>query len=311
MSSRDEIVGHLALALMVASCSPRGTSASSIPPGPDVTRDDAAASDGTARDTAKQASDAGAATDGSSLTAGVCPGTPPPDGYKLCRKQEDCGPAAFSKCAFEYMHPQGCGACNHPTRQCGTDADCRGDGGGVDRICVPMEIGCSCTGQPSFVCAPGCTATSCGAGRRCNAMSRCEVIPCTEGYDCGPTNLCAPGRQDAYPNGCAVKSCKLDGFACAAGMECLASGGDPHGCGPLRCDHGGERCPLNSVCDPAVGGHGCRTKSCTRDGDCDCGACIEGTCYARLFICSPLGVAAPARRTGRATIVGSQELSPE
>jgi len=146
---------------------------------------------------------------------------------------------------------------------------------------------------------------------RCNATSRCELIPCTEGHDCGPMALCAPGRPGAYPNGCVVKSCKLDGFVCAAGMECLASGGDLHGCGPLRCDHGGARCPVNSVCDPAAGGQGCRPKSCTRDGDCDCGACIEGSCYARLFICSPVGVAAPARHENQPKWEDSRELSPE
>jgi hypothetical protein len=284
---RTDLLIFLAFALLAASCSSRGGTASSVPPGPDPTADAAAVSDVLARDTGQQRLDGTMASEVGSVPAAVCPGTPPTDGQKLCRKQEDCGSPAFWRCAFESMQPAGCGACNHPTVECSTDEQCRGDGGAPDRICVPRDLPCSCTGQPSFACAPGCTATSCGSGARCNARSRCELIPCTEGHDCGPTNLCAPTRAGAYPNGCVPKSCKLDGFACGAGMECLATGGDLHGCGPLRCDHGGAPCPVNSVCDPAAGG--CRTKACTRDGDCDCGACIGGTCYARLFICSPLG----------------------
>jgi hypothetical protein len=272
------------LMLLVASCSQPGTS-SSVLPGADAAQPGDAARGGEAGRDAAKAGEAG--PDGAAPAASVCPGTDLPTGRQLCRTVQDCGPSAFNRCSFEYVPPVGCGACNRPTVQCTTDTDCRGDGGAADRICVAMDLPCTCGGQ-NTMCAPGCTATSCGKGSRCNATGRCELIPCTEGYDCGPTALCAPGRPGAFPNGCAIKSCRTDGFACAAGMECWPAGGDMNGCGPLRCDHGGAPCPVNSRC-VGGGGTGCQTKSCTQDADCDCGACIQKLCYARLFICSPVG----------------------
>jgi hypothetical protein len=271
--------------MLLAACSHRGTSS----PGPQGS-DAAAPADAVpgaeaGRDAGKGGAEAGPATDGVVPAASVCPGTDVPTGSKFCRTVDDCdGTPVYTRCAFEHIPPAGCGACNQPTNLCSTDADCRGDGGAADRICVAVDLPCSCRG-PSTMCAPGCTATSCGKGYRCNATGRCELIPCTEGWDCGPTAVCAPGRPGAFPNGCAIRSCRTDGFACAAGLECKAAGGDMNGCGPPACDRGGAPCPVNSRC---VGG-GCRTKSCIQDSDCDCGACIQKLCYPRLFICSNVG----------------------
>lgn len=35
-----------------------------------------------------------------------------------------------------------------------------------------------------------------------------------------------------------------------------------------------------------AGSHGCTTVACTKDGDCDCGYCVNGSCLSGLGHCS-------------------------
>lgn len=280
-------------ALAAASCGTRNAASSAPPPDLDADAPDGAAAErpsGDAPVVDARVADAKPPGEAGPLMAGICPGTTPPTGYRLCRTVEDCGSAAFNRCALEYMTPQGCGACNMAKHTCNTDADC----GPTDR-CETYSLPCTCTFGTNTRCVPRCTATSCPQGQRCNAAGTCELIPCTDGYDCGPQALCAPTRAGHLPNGCAYRTCREDGFTCPAGTACWPAVGDEHGCGAVRCDRGGAPCPMNSRCDPGAGGNGCRVKSCTADADCDCGACIEKLCQPRLFICSPVGVAATPR----------------
>jgi hypothetical protein len=103
--------------------------------------------------------------------------------------------------------------------------------------------------------------------------------------------VCSPARLDIDEHGCAPAKCanSADGYACPAGFVCGAgSGADVHGCVPLGCETGQFSCPKNTDCDPASTAlHHCALRACTDDGDCDCGACVQGTCRERTFVCSP------------------------
>jgi hypothetical protein len=51
---------------------------------------------------------------------------------------------------------------------------------------------------------------------------------------------------------------------------------------------GGFKCPPNTDCDAAsTSPNHCKRRTCTSDRNCDCGACLQGTCWDTLFVCSP------------------------
>jgi hypothetical protein len=261
----------------------------------------------------------------------LCPGVaPPPSGFSLCRTLSDCpsgnnycmasGPTFDDGCAGQlaYVMPAG-------PQECKLDTDC-----GTGRICVGDGW---CVGGGT-VCAAGCTATSCQAGATCKS-GWCVMDGtgwCTEGYTCPSGTTCSSGTyQDEH--GCVAVSCTAGytcpsgstcdlsavnrdlhdcngtlcqaGYPCPAGRTCAptpyADGTDSHGCVLASCD--GYVCPKNQVCQVDARGVYCARKSCTSDGDCDCGACLKlqgassGQCYSRLGICAYWS----ARGTGGST----------
>jgi hypothetical protein len=85
-------------------------------------------------------------------------------------------------------------------------------------------------------------------------------------------------------HGCAPQAC-AQGYACPAGTTCAAgSYADSHGCSPIHCS-AAHPCPVNTDCDPAGPGEGCNIRRCTRDAQCDCGACVNGSCAPQLGVC--------------------------
>jgi hypothetical protein len=97
-----------------------------------------------------------------------------------------------------------------------------------------------------------------------------------------------PTRTGADPHGCATALCTTDGYRCPAGFSCSSgAGGDAHGCLPISCANG-FKCSPNYDCDKASQAlHNCVQRTCAADRDCDCGACVQGSCADRLFVCSP------------------------
>jgi hypothetical protein len=240
----------------------------------------------------------------------VCPGTPPPSGtYPPCRRQLDCTNGGF--CQANAPSGEGlCGACFPPAAQCVSDADCADAA-----VCVTApKMPCQCMG-PGTVCAPACTAESCGDAEVCAASGHCVPASCTDdGYACAVGTVCDPARAgDAH--GCTPALCDGDGYACSAESVCdAARAGDSHHCAPRQCDTEGYTCPEAMVCEPEgnVNEHGCRPlhcsegfecppnhdcnpatavpngcvrRSCASDAECDCGACVMEHCQDRLFMC--------------------------
>jgi len=232
---------------------------------------------------------AGAPTGGSSGSGGVvgalpeCPGaTPVPPNVQRCRTSTDC--TGFGFCTHDYVSG-GCGACFPAPHDCTTDADC-----GSGNVCMPSIDGpCTC-GGPGTLCAGACTTTPCAADETCNVTTgHCGPTPCGSGYTCATGTVCMRDRPDADVHGCAPATCTTDGYACPAGFACVpGSNVDIHGCAPVDCVGGAFKCPTNTDCDPSsTEPHHCATRSCSNDSSCDCGACVQGTCQDRLFVCSP------------------------
>ena len=163
-------------------------------------------------------------------------------------------------------------------QQCRTASDCPSG-----RVCVSSTL--RCCNMPSTACEAACTATSCGSTERCNAAGHCETFPCAAGFKCPAATVCSTGATGADANGCAPQPCTA-GYACADGFQCAAgtAGADAHGCAPQPCSQTG--CPINFVCQPTATSGGCTTKTCSVDGDCDCGFCIQGYCANRLNACA-------------------------
>lgn len=209
----------------------------------------------------------------------VCPGSdPPPSGYPTCRTSADC-PNQFEECSPEPLF--GCGV-QPPPPECNGDPDCTGG-----QICLQVvRSGCSGLGNH---CAPPCTNATCTTDEICAASGHCESTPCTAGFTCGTGTVCGPAKSGADAHGCAPASCASDGYACATGFRCAAGAtADAHGCSDISCTEGFV-CPANSDCNPtSTGLHRCDPRACTTDANCDCGACIDNVCQARLNVCSEL-----------------------
>ena len=252
----------------------------------------------------------------------VCPGvTPWPSGYTLCRSLSDC-PYTYYPWSCQESPPATTGSSCGPTycvypppqRLCTVDADC-----GSGKVCLSQPTS-DCCPEPSFVCAPACTATSCPADQRCGTSGRCEPTPCSAGFVCPSGTLCAATRAGADSHGCATMVC-TEGYSCPSDSRCQAGADNYHGCVPVRCTEGytcpsdkrcqadassadshgcvfalcpDVPCPINNECQPSQWNsdvHGCAPKTCSTDSDCDCGACIrlgtgsKGQCAGRPYVC--------------------------
>jgi hypothetical protein len=215
----------------------------------------------------------------------VCPGSSPPaSGYPLCRTQTDCNVGAM--CVAEPLPL--CDVCLGTSHECTTDADCATANG----FCQPTSIAgetCVCGPLTGTQCGPQCTSTSCPTDYQCLADGHCAPTPCTQGYSCATGTTCNASGPTADAHGCAPQLCTA-GFQCAAGNQCspTATGADPHGCAPILCTTNAS-CGVNFTCTPGAANGGCSPRKCALDSDCDCGACVEGSCAPHLYICQAEG----------------------
>lgn len=209
----------------------------------------------------------------------VCPGSaPPPTGYRTCRTVADC-PNQIGGYVCQHDPVGGCGI-GPPPPACYSDGNCTNG-----QVClVVAPVGCS---GASNHCVPPCTSTSCSTDEVCGTNGHCQPKPCTAGYACPGGTVCGPSRTGADGHGCAPASCSTDGYACPADYACTPSPtADAHGCSDVSCTKG-FTCPENFDCNPASTAlHQCDRRRCTTDANCDCGACIQGACEDRLFVCS-------------------------
>lgn len=173
-----------------------------------------------------------------------------------CQTSADC-PAASSGVATASVCDMG--LCT----QCATSSDCpasapacgtiRGTPPQLLRVCVECLADSDC---PSA--KPHCGGTG--------GISKCGV--CASDQDCA-TGICSDG---ACMPGCTAQSpCPSPLTACAATERCEA----------LTCETDAA-CPANATCQQ---GH-CLRRSCTKDGDCDSGGCVNGVCYETLGTCN-------------------------
>lgn len=110
-------------------------------------------------------------------------------------------------------------------------------------------------------------ARSCGDGRVCE-----EYLPTCSCGD-GTCSRCVP-------------DCRVDPTSCGDEQPC----GEDGICVPLDCTMMGVSCPASADCDPDAAGAddlGCVRRSCSGDGDCDCGACVFNRCHDGPGHCSP------------------------
>lgn len=151
------------------------------------------------------------------LGASSCGGDGGPAPMVGCRSNAACGSGYY--CAGPNDRPR----CGVPPREgCADSASC-----GPAAVCSAIVDSCSPDGIGSQ-CDGGCTATSCGAGLRCNAKKACEPIPCDEGFACPGHQRCdavaahAMGPVHARTNGCVDITCAMD-KDCPAGKACVNS----------------------------------------------------------------------------------------
>jgi hypothetical protein len=191
------------------------------------------------------------ASGGSGGSGNVCEGTQPwPEGTDTCHNDAECmyGCSAYSDAG-------GCGACDAPQHECEMDIDC-----GMGFVChsYPWSSVCPCNGGESTErrCQAACPATSCGPDDTCDDV----------------TGWCNPTACDA-------------GFTCPTGQTCdMVPWSDQHGCRPLDCMEGAECSPI-ADCVATPQGYQCLAQTCDVDGDCACGACVNGQCAPRIGAC--------------------------
>jgi hypothetical protein len=179
---------------------------------------------------------------------------------------------------------------------CGDDRrPTSGDGGlrldtGLFRDAAVRADGSS-GGDAGFGYCPGTVPTALD----CRADSDCECGDCVVGSICGATGCAAQcGADTDCDTGmvciggcCPYCAPACTSTSCAEGQRCNEANGR---CERIPCDEGGPACPVNTRCtaDPAgTAGGSCVPLSCTIDGDCDCGACIDGRCWDRPGQCCP------------------------
>jgi hypothetical protein len=223
--------------------------------------------------------------DGGTASLPACPGVDPTPAAQACRTAADCSGAGVGASCGPTYRAAGCGVCLPAPHECSGDGGCS-----PEKVCVPSTAPCQCGGGPGFACTLRCTTTSCGSGQSCDAASGlCKPTPCGQDSSCGTGFICAPTRAGADVHGCAIASCATDGYKCPAGYACTPSAdADASGCSPVSCVGGGFQCPANTDCKAAsTSPHHCERRACSSDKICDCGACIDGSCQDRFYICSP------------------------
>jgi hypothetical protein len=211
---------------------------------------------------------AGHGGNGGAGTVRACKTTTGTTASKTCRSNDECGPVGPYKCCTgEPCWPAS--ACPIPSSgcpsmssrfQCTISNDC--DAGGT---CTSTTMGCpqceyrSCHYPPPP--PPVCTQApdNCGVGAHCQTDGTCAAVSCADGYVCTAGSRCHPGavRSDAHQ--CELIPCD-DGWSCDENTRCTAPS-DPNS-------------------------HGCTIASCTKDLDCDCGYCVNGSCASNLGFCS-------------------------
>jgi hypothetical protein len=176
-------------------------------------------------------------------------------------------------------------ACNPDQPSCGEGLGCAGPPF-PDTVCTrdctdsacPTGAICALVGDRSF-CVPGCSDRSqCRAGYQC-WNGGCTPA-CTKNEECGRSFQCVDGQCapfDGSPIGaacndsseCATRLC-VDG-KCTLACDRDAACGADETCVPSR----GESLVL--ACKPRRG-TAANAVACTRDADCDRGACLLGVC---------------------------------
>lgn len=112
--------------------------------------------------------------------------------------------------------------------------------------------------------------------------------PCTTDADCaalGETYICEEIGAGSCPAPCnePLSECRggcADDEDCDTGETCAE-----HHCIATPCGDDLE-CPLHFSCIPAQ--QSCQRRSCSQDGDCGNGFCVEGECYEDLGVCSAI-----------------------
>ncbi len=146
---------------------------------------------------------------------------------------------------------------------------------------------------------PDPTATTCTDDTACDSIGACYP----PGTSCCPVNMMAPRDCESDTDCADGEVCEeyIPTAACTGGIgsecrpDCRMGGRD---CTDGTCDDTGHCVPLacpddwtcdeNSDCDSAAAGadmHGCVIRSCSSASECDCGACVNGTCVSGPGTC--------------------------
>lgn len=199
-------------------------------------------------------------------------------GLPSCREHSDCLGAV---CRTDAPNVSECVNAPATLRRCDSDADCA-----LGTVCAADYLSTHpCQKSVDTSCLAACTAESCPAGQRCRQDGHCETFHCSDGYTCPEGWNCLAESSGRLPdaNGCVYSICDTDGYQCPAGSRCDTENGfTNHGCVVYDCVNESP-CPPNHTCDST--GTRCERKSCTRDVECDCGACFDGECVDNEPFC--------------------------
>lgn len=172
------------------------------------------------------------------------------------------------------------------TGNCRISADCADMPSqfGMPFYCAMTPQTYSGCGNPTFL--QMCPPDGCGEGMVCVQYSTCGDSGCMP--EC--TEATCSGESHCVDGQCVVKDCELDGAApCPDGYECDpdATSYSRH-CVPPSCEDGNIECDPWKDCDASGSGadiNGCAVVSCTSDGDCGCGYCVNSRCEPTLGNC--------------------------
>ena len=185
---------------------------------------------------------------------------------------------------------------------CKTRTDCRADYCTLCS-CTPTYQGCSEAATrpppcplvecPQPICPDGCRSTSdCGglAGGYC-ASPGAPICggACMVGDPCADDAKCASDFGVGYV--CDYPACNCNGdrtcvFGCNSNADCDEGEtcSAAHRCVAMLCTQG-QTCPPQFDCVPTGPTELCRRRSCTSDGQCSGGFCVNGSCFKQLGTC--------------------------